>query len=567
MPIDLSNLNDPHGWLADPQALLDHVSAWQSAITPELDRRWLYHTDEPLQGGRVMVRGGENGRPLVTGQEIGLPYRISGLAALGSWWGVHPQVDPGDRLDLERKEVVTENEIGWRVRTFIDWCIGDTGPVIRSLARRPGLQSAIEELLNLVFEQQHRGSWLREWCTTAAVYGFADVHVRPDEDVVLDIDERTGNIVAARVAGAGRLLEGDFELFAQSMRWRIVDPREVVPLRDPRSADRLWGWMRSYRTPANPALDDRQMHLNALNPGGSGRAGATSAIPNAGRTTAGAAARRLPRPHPDEVHWIELHTPERTRVFRSATRDRRWVTVWDAANRVRGLPVVHKPHEPIRGRYDGCGIVEPLIPLQNELNIRLSDRAHKITMQAFKMYLGKGLENFADRVIGPGRMWHTDNPEASIAEFGGSTSDEGENLHIREVREAMDRVSAIPALAAGDIQGRIGNLTSATALQTVLRGLIGKVHAQREVDGRALAEIAERTLDLADALGVLPTRPEDRRCTIEWPEIRFVDTEDVDQPRRRASGTETSPAAGEATESAAAGSPPHRSARNGRAEN
>ena len=35
------------------------------------------------------------------------------------------------------------------------------------------------------------------------------------------------------------------------------------------------------------------------------------------------------------------------------------------------------------------------------------------------MYLGKGIEGFEDRPISPGRMWYTDNPDASIEEFGG----------------------------------------------------------------------------------------------------------------------------------------------------
>ena len=76
-------------------------------------------------------------------------------------------------------------------------------------------------------------------------------------------------------------------------------------------------------------------------------------------------------------------------------------------------------------RYEGQSEVEPLIPLQDELNTRLSDRANRVTMQSFKMYLAKGLDGFADGsapVVGPGRVWTTDNPDASMQTFGGDSS-------------------------------------------------------------------------------------------------------------------------------------------------
>ena len=63
-----------------------------------------------------------------------------------------------------------------------------------------------------------------------------------------------------------------------------------------------------------------------------------------------------------------------------------------------------------------------LIPLQDELNTRLSDRANRIAMQSFKMYLGKHIENFADLPVTPGRMWSTDNADADVIEFGGDSA-------------------------------------------------------------------------------------------------------------------------------------------------
>ncbi|KKL03569.1 hypothetical protein LCGC14_2624820, partial [marine sediment metagenome] len=86
------------------------------------------------------------------------------------------------------------------------------------------------------------------------------------------------------------------------------------------------------------------------------------------------------------------------------------------------LPVVHIQNMAQPFYYEGISDVEVLMPLQDELNTRLSDRASRITFQSFKMYLGKGIEGFEDRPISPGRMWYTDNPDATIEEFGGDTA-------------------------------------------------------------------------------------------------------------------------------------------------
>ena len=56
-----------------------------------------------------------------------------------------------------------------------------------------------------------------------------------------------------------------------------------------------------------------------------------------------------------------------------------------------------------RGRsIRGFPDVEPLIGLQDELNTRLSDRAFRVTMTCFRMYLGRGSEEFTKRPCGSG---------------------------------------------------------------------------------------------------------------------------------------------------------------------
>jgi hypothetical protein len=192
--------------------------------------------------------------------------------------------------------------------------------------------------------------------------------------------------------------------------------------------------------------------------------------------------------------------------------------VEESVNRLGRIPVVHIQNLSQPFYYEGLSEVEPLIPLQNELNTRLSDRANRVTFQSFKMYLGKGIERFTERPVGPGQMWSTDNLEASITEFGGDGDSPSETAHIAEVREAMDKTSTVSPLAAGLLRAKVGNLTSENALRIVLLGLLATVDKKRLTYGEGIERICELVLHAADVHGVLPNRPEERGVRLDWAE-------------------------------------------------
>jgi hypothetical protein len=131
--------------------------------------------------------------------------------------------------------------------------------------------------------------------------------------------------------------------------------------------------------------------------------------------------------------------------------------------------------------------------------------------------LGKGIEGFLDRPVGPGQMWATHNLNASIEEFGHDTGSPSEDAHIAQVREALDKVSGVTPLAAGLAEGHIGQLTSGTALRVVLAGLLARTAKKRLSYGKAVGDIASLVLEYLSAAGVLPTMPADRRVEIDWP--------------------------------------------------
>ena len=181
------------------------------------------------------------------------------------------------------------------------------------------------------------------------------------------------------------------------------------------------------------------------------------------------------------------------------------------------LPVVHIQNIAQPYYYEGVSDVEALIPLQDELNTRLSDRASRVTFQSFRMYLGKGIEGFENKPIAPGRMWCTDNPEASIQEFGGDASAPSEERHIAEIREALDKTSGVTPAVAGVLKDKLGNLTSAVALRLTFMGMLSKNERKRHTYSEGLKKICRMVLSILDTANIYKTTEAERDIDVIFP--------------------------------------------------
>jgi hypothetical protein len=134
------------------------------------------------------------------------------------------------------------------------------------------------------------------------------------------------------------------------------------------------------------------------------------------------------------------------------------------------------------------------------------------------MYLGRGIENFENRPVAPGRMWSTDNPDAAIEEFGGDADSPSESAHVNELREALDKLSGVTPLTAGLIHDRLGNLTSAAALKVTLMGTLARVERKRVTYGEGLGRLSAMILALVDRAGIFANTPDERRVRLHWPD-------------------------------------------------
>jgi hypothetical protein len=512
MALELGNFQDANLTADYVAYLVDQQSADAEA---HYGRLWDYFRN-PLvvAAGAAADALNESSRPYFQAQETGLPARITGVRRHGGRESL---------TDLRRKEVVIENDIAWRVHTMIDFLFGK--PVtIRSLADDPQLARLIEQAVAAILDGSGGMSFFQELALYGAVYGFVDVALRTPADgspepsppqgagraapdaSASQADRRPGtpdNVPGARVESPGqarkpedgrkdstgdrsrsrtdRVLEA-----ARGVQLETVEAPRILPILDEDDYRRVRYWIQRYHK-RPPRLDGTKRSWLRLP--WTRRAGASPAV----------------------VEIIEILGANWWQRY----EDR--LLVAEGPNSLGRAPIVHVQNVALPGAYEGLSDVEPLVPLQDELNTRLSDRAHRVTYQSFKMYLGKGIDDFLERPVGPGQMWSTANLQASIEEFGSDSGSPSEDAHIEQVRAAMDKASGVTPLAAGLIRGNVGNLTSATALKVLLTGLLSRTEKKRLTYGAGIGQIVELALDWLDLAGVLRTSPRDRRVEVHWP--------------------------------------------------
>lgn len=467
-------------------------------------RMWDYFRNPLVPASAGAVAAGR--RPYTQAQEEGLPARLTGLRQPFAMSGGAP------------REVVIENDIAWRVHTMIDFLFGQA-PSIRSTAGDPAVADSIERLIHALFEANGGVGFLQELALLGAVYGYVDVAFR--FPVILPASgamPATSQAGAAGVEPTSASTAAPGTSIAEDAAGNVVqDPRGVRPTR---ALQRSLAAIRSIimetvEAPRIlPILDEdnyRQVRYWVQrfykNPS------RMQSGPWSWRNLLGASREQSPA----IVEVVEILSANWWQRY----EDR--VLVAEGPNPLAQLPVVHIQNVPQPLCYEGLSDVEPLVPLQDELNIRLSDRANRVTFQSFKMYLGKGVEGFLERPVGPGQMWATSNLQATVEEFGSDDGSPSEDAHIEQVRAAMDKVSAVPPLAAGVLRGNIGHLTSATALKVLLGGLLARTEKKRLVYGGGIARMVELALTWLDRTGLFHTAPADREIEIHWPSPLPVD--------------------------------------------
>jgi hypothetical protein len=111
-------------------------------------------------------------------------------------------------------------------------------------------------------------------------------------------------------------------------------------------------------------------------------------------------------------------------------------------------------------------------------------------------------------------MWCTDNPEASIQEFGGDAAAPSEQTHIAEIREALDKTSGVTPVVAGVLKDKLGNLTSAVALRLTFMGMLSKNERKRHTYSEGIRQICRMVLSILDTAGIYQSSETERDVDI-----------------------------------------------------
>jgi hypothetical protein len=507
--------------------VMERVERLFAIERPRYRRLWAYCRN-PMRTNVVVDESGSE-KPYVQAQEWGLPSRITGIKT-GS------DVFEGELLDgITRKEVVIENDIGWRIDTMVDYLFGKP-LVIESTVADPNRKKIISDLLGLILGHNGGILFLQQLALLGCVYGFVDVLVKLKDGGEEAAGDPGGN------GGAGGVVEteastGDGEAPEDAVSAPVADERPQIdgtsPTRDatdvsPEALERLARFVRlEIVEPARalPFLCNEDWRVIDTY----GQAWEVHRNPSADGSHAVMKRGIFARARKGMARWLAKGTEftpwagdNKTVMVELISADR-WCRyedgklVSEGENSLGRLPLVHVQNAAVPFEYSGAGDVEPLIPLQDELNIRLSDRANRITLQSFKMYLGKGIDGFATMPIAPGRMWATENEAANVVEFGGDANCPSEDSHISDLREALDKTSGVTPIAAGAIKGRIGNLTSAAALRITLQALLSKTEKKRTCYGAAIEQMCELALAWLDRAGLFQTAPQERRVELHWP--------------------------------------------------
>jgi hypothetical protein len=499
---------------ADPALAADDLLArlaWlRDIVRPRLERFLGYYRNPTTELAAALpgpMGASFSVRPFRQYQELGLPARITGFRRAADGAAIATGA-----IDVQRKEIVIENDIAWRINTLVDFAAGQL-PAITSTARDPATQKRLTTLITAILDGSGGVTLLQQLLLQGAIGGCAWVHLRPTAALLALLTSRGGGPQAeipdediASTASPATAGEQSPDV-SQWLRLEVVDAVRLCPLPQVgESANAECG--PAYAALVN-CMGDRDMA--AIAPG--------SILDRVRSWFDGA----LTSKNPAQAFSFDLFGPTHWQRYVGGVRSA------EGANPLGFVPFFRYENQPdpaagTRVGPSGSGAVdtgfsdiEPLIALQDELNTRLSDRANRVTMSSFRMYLGKGIEDFTKRPVGPGQMWATDNVQASVDAFGGDATTPSEDSHISEVRQALDKISGVSPIAAGVIGSKIGNLTSAVALRLTLIALLSRTDRKRAALARTISTAIRQVLAVLDAAGIAASSPEDRGIDIHWP--------------------------------------------------
>jgi Phage portal protein, SPP1 Gp6-like/Domain of unknown function (DUF4055) len=215
------------------------------------------------------------------------------------------------------------------------------------------------------------------------------------------------------------------------------------------------------------------------------------------------------------VATVEIWSDQRYRLVVGSQ------TVHDGPNPYGFIPFVHVPNlQPPNSRWGQSDLLD-LIPLNRELNERMSDQADVIRYHADPPVVFRGVEEHSDLPVGPGTVWDLPrDADVTLLEWRGNVPTLQE--HIDRVLRALYEVTETPRTSFGDS----GRLLSGVALETELQPLVQRTLRKRVSWTAALRRCNQMLLMLAERVsGLAPGAFAPYRSQIVWPPMLPRDDE------------------------------------------
>ena len=232
-----------------------------------------------------------------------------------------------------------------------------------------------------------------------------------------------------------------------------------------------------------------------------------------GASTVRRATARGPAPLADtpaaRVEVVETWTADTLRVAVDGV-------VWrEEPNPYGVIPFVHVANLPAPNSFWGRSDLADVIPLNRELNERLSDQADAIRFHADPPVVFTGVESHDAVRVGPGTVWDLPpGADVKLLEWRGAAPTVRE--HVELVLRALYETAETPRSAFGDN----GRQLSGVALETELRPLLQKTLRKRMVWTAALRRRCRLIFHLAERVGLLPEgAAAGLRPRVVWPPL------------------------------------------------
>lgn len=213
---------------ATVDALIRHHDRWRR---PRFERLWRYFRNPEVASAPTLLRPSWGGG--WTGAEGRSAARLAQAEGLP------------ERLRRPGREVVIENDIGWRIHAMVDLLVGRPVRIV-SEASDPGRADFIGRLLDRVWEASGGIALLQDVAVLAHVHGHCDLRV--------DVDEAA--LASMPVRGSGADDDAWIRAAGGAVRIRPIDPRLGVPLLDASGAAAAYAVVYDGATPEGGRSDD-----------------------------------------------------------------------------------------------------------------------------------------------------------------------------------------------------------------------------------------------------------------------------------------------------------------------